>query len=227
MHTFQEKRMSRRFRTDDPIRRITFGGFVLLLIVGSAAIVSSGCDKKGGDAAKGTDSSGAKAGGSEQGAKEDPVTRGKFLVTIGGCNDCHTPLKIGDKGPEPDMTRMLSGHPAELKMPAPPKVEGPWQIGASATLTAWSGPWGVSYTANLTPDTLTGIGNWTEELFIKTLTSGKHYGTSRPIMPPMPWPAIAGLPQDDLKAIYAYLRTIPPINNQVPAYQPPAGAPAM
>lgn len=219
--------MSRRFRTDDPIRRITFGGFVLLLMVVSAAIVSSGCDKKGGDAAKGTDSSGAKAGGTEQGAKEDPVTRGKFLVTLGGCNDCHTPLKMGEKGPEPDMTKMLSGHPAELKMPPPPKAEGPWQIGASATLTAWSGPWGVSYTANLTPDTLTGTGNWTEELFIKTLKSGKHFGTSRPIMPPMPWPAIGGLPEDDLKAIYAYLRTIPPINNQVPAYQPPAGAPAM
>ncbi len=90
------------------------------------------------------------------------VARGHYLVTIAGCNDCHTPLKMGPAGPEPDMDRMLSGHPQSLAMPAPPKLpDGPWLVTAAATNTAWSGPWGVSFTANLTPDPETGLGRWT------------------------------------------------------------------
>jgi mono/diheme cytochrome c family protein len=156
------------------------------------------------------------------------IERGEYLVTIGGCNDCHTPLKMGPKGPEPDMTRMLSGHPEDMKMPAPPKLpEGsPWMIVSAATNTAHAGPWGISYTKNLTPDTLTGIGFWTEEMFIKTIRSGKHFGVGRPIMPPMPWFNYAKGSDDDLKAIYAYLRTIPPIVNHVPEYEPPTPTPA-
>ena len=170
-----------------------------------------------------TDSTPARSTGND-----NSVERGQYLVTIGGCNDCHTPLKMGPKGPEPDMTRMLSGHPEDLKLPPPPKLpEGsPWMVVSAATNTAHAGPWGISYTKNLTPDTLTGIGFWTEEMFINTIRSGKHFGKGRPIMPPMPWFNYARGTDDDLKAIYAYLRTIPPVVNHVPDYEPPAVAAA-
>jgi hypothetical protein len=145
-----------------------------------------------------------------------PVERGKYLVVAGGCNDCHTPMKIGPNGPEPDMSRMLSGHPETLKISKPPKLEAPWMAAASATFTAWAGPWGISYSANLTPDQNTGLGIWTEDMFLRAIKEGKHMGTSRPILPPMPWPAFRNYSDDDLKATFAYLKTIPPIHNQVP-----------
>jgi hypothetical protein len=98
----------------------------------------------------------------------------------------------------------------------------PWVIATNQDLT-WSGPSGLSFAANLTPDTQTGLrsGVWTEELFIKALRTGKHIGTARDILPPMPWPDFAQLTDDDLKAIWAYLGTIPPIQNQVPDPIPP------
>jgi Cytochrome c len=143
--------------------------------------------------------------------------RGKYLVSTMGCNDCHTPLKMTPHGPEPDMTRMLSGHPEALKMPAPPRLpEGPWVWIGSGTNTAFAGPWGVSYAFNLTPDPNTGLGIWTEDLFIKTMRTGRHMGTSRPIKPPMPWQGLSNLTDEDLKAVFAYLRTIPPVRNHVP-----------
>jgi hypothetical protein len=145
------------------------------------------------------------------------VARGEYLVNIGGCNDCHTPLKMGPKGPEPDFSRRLSGHPEQLQMPAPPKLaQGPWAWSGAITNTAFAGPWGVSYTANLTPDRLTGIGIWNEEVFVKTIRTGRHWGVARPILPPMPWQNVAGLTDDDLRAVFAYLRSIKPIHNQVP-----------
>ncbi len=89
------------------------------------------------------------------------VARGQYLVTTGGCHDCHTPMKMGPNGPEPDMSRALSGHPQQLEMPPAPQLpEGPWLAVSSATNTAFSGPWGVSFTANLTPDAQTGLGAW-------------------------------------------------------------------
>lgn len=145
------------------------------------------------------------------------VERGAYLVRAMGCNDCHTPWKLGPRGPEPDMSRALTGHPADVVMPPPPRLpEGPWTWLGAATNTAFAGPWGVSYTANLTPDRLTGIGIWDEQLFIKTLRTGRHWGTSRPILPPMPWQNLAGLTDEDLSSIYTYLRSIKPIHNQVP-----------
>ena len=151
----------------------------------------------------------------------DLVARGQYLVTVGGCNDCHTPWIMTDNGPGPDMSRMLSGHPQGMKLPPPPRHEGPWLWSATATNTAFAGPWGISYTANLTPDELTGIGIWTEEMFIKTLRTGKHWGEARPINPPMPWFNYGKMTDQDLKAIYAYLRSIPPVKNLVPDYIAP------
>lgn len=110
-------------------------------------------------------------------------------------------------------------------MPAPPTLPaGPWTFVGSATNTAWAGPWGVSFTSNLTPDPATGIGNWTEDMFVRALRQGKHMGTSRQILPPMPQPWYAKMTEEDLKAIYAYLRTIPAIPNHVPDPIPPLAA---
>jgi hypothetical protein len=155
----------------------------------------------------------------------DLVGGGSYLVTIMGCNDCHTPYKMGKNGPEPDMTRMLSGHPENLKMPPPPRLEMPWGMVGAATNTAWAGPWGVSYTSNLTPDQNTGIGIWTEDMFIRAMRLGKHMGTSRAILPPMPWPWYSKMRDEELKAIFAYLKSIPPIQNRVPDPTPPGAAP--
>jgi Cytochrome c len=150
------------------------------------------------------------------------VARGKYIVSTAGCHDCHTPWKMGPKGPEPDMTLALSGHPASMKLPPPPKLgDGPWVWSAAGTNTAFAGPWGVSYTANLTPDKLTGLGIWTEDIFIKTIRTGRHWGVSRPILPPMPWSVYRNLTDEDLKSVFAYLRTIKPIHNQVPEPLPP------
>lgn len=153
-----------------------------------------------------------------------PVERGKFLVMIGDCNICHSPKIFTPAGPIPDTTRLLSGHPAGSQLPEIPKgVIGPTQWGAIASndFTSWVGPWGVSFAYNLTPDMKTGIGGWTEELFIQALRKGKFMGMSRDILPPMPWQNLARLSDDDLKAIFAYLKSLPPIENQVPAPLPP------
>jgi mono/diheme cytochrome c family protein len=150
--------------------------------------------------------------------------RGRYLVNAGACNDCHTPWKMGPNGPEPDMSRQLSGHPAGFEMPPPPPASGPWIGAIGATNTAWAGPWGVSFTANLTPDPKTGIGTWTEQNFIDTIRNGRHMGVGRPLLPPMPAPMYAKLTDEDLGSIFAYLRTIPAVDNKVPAPRPPVTA---
>ena len=160
---------------------------------------------------------------------QSAIERGKLLVTVGACHDCHTPKKFGPKGPEPDLTRALSGHPESdvVTTPYTPAPGSPWAYAATADLTAWSGPWGISFPINLTPDTNTGLrsGVGTEGGFIKALRTGRHMGTAREILPPMPWPFLAQLGDDDLKAIWAYLGTLKPITNHVPDPIPPAGPP--
>ena len=152
------------------------------------------------------------------------VERGRYLVSIMGCNDCHTPLKMGSKGPEPDLARFLSGHPEQMGPLPATTAQGPWLWSGAATNTAFSGPWGVSYAINLTPDRNTGLGIWTEDMFVQAIRTGKHMGTSRDILPPMPWMALRTASDEDLKAIYAYLRSLKPIVNHVPDAQPPAVA---
>ncbi len=130
---------------------------------------------------------------------------------------------MGANGPEPDMSRMLSGHPQDIVITAPAKVAEPWAAAFIATNTAWSGPWGVSFPANLTPDPETGIwSKMTEDQFLQALRTGRHLGQGRPILPPMPWQPYGQKSDEDLKAIYAYLQTIPPIKNKVPDPLPPA-----
>jgi hypothetical protein len=163
-------------------------------------------------------------------SKTERVKRGEYLVTIGQCHDCHTPLKMGPTGPEPDMSRALSGHPQDVKLPAAP-VKDPakdlWLFSFAATMTAAAGPWGVSYTANLTPDPETGIlRDFTEEQFIATMRTGKHQGKGRAILPPMPWFNVAKMTDEDIKSVWAYLRQIPAVKNKVPdpLIAPPPGA---
>ena len=153
----------------------------------------------------------------QKSAGTPPVQRGAYLVGAMGCNDCHTPWKLGPKGPEPDMSRALSGHPADLVMPPAPKPSGPWTSSIAVTNTAFAGAWGTSFTANLTPDAETGLGKWTAETFIAALRTGRHEGKGRPILPPMPWPMIRTLTDEDLRAVFAYLQSLPPIRNRVPA----------
>ena len=152
------------------------------------------------------------------------INRGEYLVGYGGCNDCHTPKLFTPQGPKPDFNRLLSGHPSDAELPDIPQgIIGPEKWGALTNndFTAWLGPWGISFAANLTPDKRTGLGGWTEELFIKTMRTGKHLGVGREILPPMPWSALAGLADEDLKAIFAYLKSIRPIENTVPQPVPP------
>lgn len=153
--------------------------------------------------------------------QEELVKRGEYLITTMGCNDCHTPKVMGPNGPELDVSRLMSGHPAEQPLA---KIDTAllkdWAL-FLPTLTAGVGPWGVTYAANLTPDD-TGIGNWTEEQFKKALKEGKSKGMddTRPLLPPMPWQNFTQLSDEDAKAMFAYLKSLKPIKNAVPAPQP-------
>ncbi len=153
------------------------------------------------------------------------AARGEYLVRVGGCDDCHTPKLMTEQGPVLDAQHRLSGHPATLAVapiPAGALTPAGWMAMTDATMTAWAGPWGISFTANLTPDA-TGLGNWTEDMFVGALRTGKHAGNGRPILPPMPWQGIGQLTDTDLKSIFAYLKTLPPVDNIVPQPVPPAG----
>lgn len=151
----------------------------------------------------------------------DPVERGAYLVTLAGCDDCHTPKLMTEMGPVPDMSRRMSGHPAGEEMGSPPELSEVWFTASNAHFTAWTGPWGTSYAFNLTPEEITGIGIWTEQMFIDAMRTGKHMGTSRPILPPMPWQNFGQATDEDLKAMFAFLRSLPPVVNQVPLPDPP------
>lgn len=85
-------------------------------------------------------------------------------------------------------------------------------------LTAFVGPWGISCAANLTPDSATGIGAWTEATFLSGIRARKQLGNpnGRDLLPLMPWPEVSKMTDEDLKAVFAYLQSLPPIKNQVP-----------
>lgn len=163
-------------------------------------------------------------GGRPADAAGDRVERGRYLVATSACTDCHTPWHMTADGPAPDASRHLSGHPADFVIASAPEAPpAPWVAMFTGTNTAWAGPWGVSFTANLTPDPDTGLGKWTERDFIATIRNGRHLGQGRPLLPPMPAPVYAQMTDQDLGAIFAYLQTIPPVRNRVPEPLPPAG----
>jgi mono/diheme cytochrome c family protein len=154
-------------------------------------------------------------------AQSSAVDRGKYLVGITGCHDCHSPKVTGMT---PDLTRALSGRPPSTALPSPTKTE----VHASPDLTAWTGPWGYSVASNLTPDSATGIGTrYTEASFINTMRTGKKPNGTQ-ILPPMPSDVYKNMTDEDLKAIFAYLRTLPALRNAVYAglAAPSSGSPA-
>jgi len=156
------------------------------------------------------------------------IEKGRYLVTLGGCNHCHSPKVMTPMGPVPDTTRLLSGHSAKAPLPDVPKdliAPDKWGAVTNNDLTEWAGPWGVSFARNLTPDLATGIGSWTVDIFIKAMRTGKDMGKGRNILPPMPWSDIGESTDSDLKAIFAYLKSLKPINNAVPNPISPAGEP--
>lgn len=145
-------------------------------------------------------------------SQEELIKRGQYLTTIGACHDCHSP-KVGS---EPDPTRLLSGHPQGSTIPT---IQGnkDWVLFEPQHFTAFVGPWGVSYAANLTPDD-TGTGNWTFEQFKTALRKGKYKGleNGRDLLPPMPWQMYRNFTDEDMLAIFTYLRSLPKVNNLVP-----------
>lgn len=157
--------------------------------------------------------------------KDELIARGKYLVTIALCHDCHSPKIMTAQGPILDSSRLLSGFPVENGIPTLSSALAKDQnwVKMSQDVTAFAGPWGISFAANLTPDEATGIGNWTEQVFIKTLRTGKHLGQEggRPVMPPMPWEMVSKMTDEDLSSVYTYLMSLPAINNRVPAPIPP------
>lgn len=152
----------------------------------------------------------------------DAIALGERLIQNMDCNTCHTPKVFTPTGPQPDTSRLLSGHPADEKLPDIPEGQiSPkgWGGIFNNGLTAWVGPWGVSFGSNLTPDQKTGIGSWTEDIFVKSLRTGIHVGKARPFLPPMP--TYSQLTDEELHAMYSYLRSIKPIKNAVPEPIPP------
>ena len=123
-------------------------------------------------------------------ADDAQIARGKYLVGIAGCNDCHTPGYFFGK---PDMARFLGGSDVGFEIPG----------------------LGVFVGRNITPDKETGIGNWTEDEIITALQTGMR-PDGRQLAPIMPWHAFAGLTSEDVTAIAVYLQSLPPVSNAVP-----------
>ncbi len=156
-------------------------------------------------------------------SKEQLVKRGEYLVNTIGCQDCHSPKRMGARGPEYIKELAFSGYQATNELPtiSQDALEKGWML-MNPDLTAAVGPWGVSFAANLTSDD-TGIGNWSFEQFKRSLTEGKLKGlpNGRMLLPPMPWENFKNLREEDLRAMYEYFQSTEPVNNPVPAPIPP------
>ena len=197
---------------------------VIIIALVTAIFIFSKCSENKSD---GTESKKDTAviANTNTGGFENQVKWGEHLVIIGGCNDCHTPKKMTPTGPEPDFSLTLSGHPAQMP---PPDVDRKAMeskgLVVTNDLTSWVGPWGVSYAANITSDS-TGIGNWTEAQFMLCLREGKWKGLegNRELLPPMPWKGFKLMTDDEIKAVFAYLKSTKPVKN----VEPPAESPVL
>jgi len=154
--------------------------------------------------------------------QEEKVKRGEYLVNAVGCDDCHSPKRMGKHEPEIIPELRFSGSPSTAQLPSvnTGEIKKGWMLFAP-DLTSAAGPWGQSYAANISSDA-TGIGNWKEEQFIKALREGKYKGldNTRPLLPPMPWFVYKNFSDDDLKSIFAFLKSTNPVHNIVPAPKP-------
>ncbi len=166
--------------------------------------------------------------GTQVASAQTQVERGKYLVETIGCADCHAPKNFTPEGiPMPDATKGLSGHWATPFVFDKNTLKPGTSYAIAPDMTAYVGPWGISYAANLTPDDQTGIGLWTEDVFMAALRNGKHMGAGRQILPPMPWMYYRNLTDDDIKAVFAFLKSQPAISNAVPAPVGPEDAAKM
>ncbi len=151
-------------------------------------------------------------------SQDSLVKRGDYLVSIIGCDDCHSPKRMGPMGPEVIPELRLSGFQATGSLPSTEgsAVKKGWIL-MGPGLTATVGPWGTTYASNITSDS-TGIGGWKEEQFIKAIREGKSKGLdgTRPLLPPMPWQNFAKLSDHDIKAIFAFLKSTKSVKNVVP-----------
>lgn len=149
--------------------------------------------------------------------------RGKYLVNAIGCDDCHSPKKMGPNGPEIIQELRFSGYPSSREPQAidTNNLNRGWIL-FNSDLTSAVGPWGQSFAANISSDA-TGIGNWKEENFMLAIREGKYKGLagSRNLLPPMPWPLYANFSDEDIRAIFAYLKSTKPVHNVVPAPKAP------
>ncbi len=123
-------------------------------------------------------------------AQETELARGKYLVGISGCNDCHTPGYFLGK---PDMVRFLGGSEVGFEIPG---------------LGIFHGP-------NLTSDPETGLGTWSKDDVVTAITTGRR-PDGRILAPAMPWHAFATLTAEDAQAIAAFVKSLPPVTNKVP-----------
>lgn len=184
---------------------------MLLSILAGITIISiASCNYE--DAKKGADDKAATP------TNEEMVKRGEYLVSSIGCDDCHTPKKMGAMGPEPDMDKRFAGYPADRpfgKLDSNIIKNG--MVVFSGDLLAAAGPWGVSFAANISGDE-TGLGGWTIDQFKKAMREGKWKGMdgTRPLLPPMPWQNFKNLTDDDLAAVFAFLKSTKPQKNVVP-----------
>jgi mono/diheme cytochrome c family protein len=132
-------------------------------------------------------------------APQSQVERGRYLVSVVGCSDCHTP---GGFSPKPDVSRFLAGSDTEFSLPG----------------------LGVFTPSNLTPDAKTGIGTWTVDQIAAAITTGVT-PSGRILSPAMPWSDFAHLTRSDALAIAAYLKTLPAIANPIPGPAAPRQEP--
>jgi hypothetical protein len=154
---------------------------------------------------------------------ESQVKWGEHLVTVSACHDCHSPKDYSKPGSGLDSNHLLSGYigspvPGVNKKDAQTKG---WAV--TSDLTSWVGPWGVAFAANLTSDDSTGIGTWKEDRFIYAIRNGKYNGmaSDRNLIPVMPWVMYREMTDEELKAIFAYLKSTRPVRNKVPPPVPP------
>ncbi|HET7225936.1 MAG TPA: cytochrome c [Candidatus Eisenbacteria bacterium] len=180
-----------------PIRTISIAWVAAALTLGAVALAATAPAKKA--ATRTTAKTAAKGARTPSAsAKAKMIERGKFLTTVSGCNDCHTP---GTMFGQPDFSRQLSG--SEL---------------------GWNGPWGTSYARNLTPDLETGLGYYSEKEIVNAIRGG-HRLDGKPLLPPMPWQDLLPYSDEDLTAIASYLKSLPPIQHKVPDALPPGQMP--
>ncbi len=148
------------------------------------------------------------------------VDKGRQLVQLGGCQDCHTPMAFDpNRGmPVPQAHLAFSGHPKGAAAPSAKPGPGDQAV-IGGSFTSFTTPFGVVFAANITPDPETGIGTWSEQDFIQTVRSGRHKGTGRVVLPPMPMQNLAALKDEELRAMFAFLMAQPAIKNPVPEPQ--------